>query len=238
MVDWFSERRCEGVLLFLVTLFYFGWFFFKGRGGGRGGGKQVRSFEFGGLKWIGLFEFKCLLEFWFVCCFFFLLYFFFFLPLYLACFVLWFFYFYFGRRGGRQVRSSSMGFGLDWEWSGLEVCLTFGLSESPSALARSQGAAYLAHGNLFVSWGFDKSHHTIIPPSQLPWRLILPCPSNRKLKPHPFPRKLLVYLGVRIKSEIHTAPLLLVQHHLEHFAPILTRPGALPYNLDGIHDIV
>jgi hypothetical protein len=71
-----------------------------------------------------------------------------------------------------------------------------------------------------------------------PGILIITHPSYGKLKPYSFPRELLVHLGVSIQSEIHASSLLLVQHHLQHFAPILPRSGTLADNLDGIDDVV
>jgi len=49
--------------------------------------------------------------------------------------------------------------------------------------------------------------------------------------------QLSVDLGVGVESVIHTTPLLLVQHDLQHLASIFLGPQSLSHNLDGVDDI-
>ena len=60
---------------------------------------------------------------------------------------------------------------------------------------------------------------------------------NGELETDPFTRQPPIDLSVSIEPEIHTAPLLFIQHDLQHFTPILARARALPHNLNGIHHV-
>jgi hypothetical protein len=81
-------------------------------------------------------------------------------------------------------------------------------------------------------------HSTISPTNVPPPRYsILRRTAHWELKPYTPPRQLLVHLPIRIESVIHTAPLLLIQHDLQHLAPVLLRPDPLPHNLDWVHHI-
>ena len=68
-------------------------------------------------------------------------------------------------------------------------------------------------------------------------RSILWRATHRELKPYTPPCQLLVHLPVRIEPIIHPAPLLLIQHDLQHLTPVLLRPDTLPYDLNRVHDI-
>lgn len=75
------------------------------------------------------------------------------------------------------------------------------------------------------------------PPSPFPPHLILRRTPQRELKPDPLPRQLPVHFRISIQPIIHTASLLLIQHHLQHLTPILSRPCPLSYNLHRVHDV-
>ena len=68
-------------------------------------------------------------------------------------------------------------------------------------------------------------------------RLILRPSTHWELKPHTPPRQPPVHLRIGIQSEIHTSPLLLVQHHLENLTAVFPRASAFADDLDRVDEV-
>lgn len=91
----------------------------------------------------------------------------------------------------------------------------------------------------FIDLGFLLPSLRMVPSMLFPLphqlnRLIISTTACWKLEHYRFTRQFPVYLPIRIKSEVHATPLLLVQNHLANLASILTCPNPLSNNFDGI----
>jgi len=70
-----------------------------------------------------------------------------------------------------------------------------------------------------------------------PTHLILLPTAHREFESDAPSGQLLVNLAIRIESVVNAASLFLVQHHLQHLAPIFLRSDSLAHDLDRVDDI-
>ena len=68
--------------------------------------------------------------------------------------------------------------------------------------------------------------------------LIITTTADRELKHHSLACQLPVHFPVRVKSEVDTTPLLLIQDNLANFAAVLACANPFPNNLHGVNDIM
>ena len=131
-------------------------------------------------------------------------------------------------RGGKGGKVEGEGFGL-------------GQLGIPKFAAQKEFLHNCQFGNDFKTFhklplpiSFDTSHphHPLISPV-----LILHRAPHRKLESYPLPRQSPIHLRISIQPIVDIAPLLLIQHHLQYFAPVLPCARPLPHNLNGVYHV-